>query len=53
MQGYIYVDPPSLNSRTVRAWLRLPIPHVLTLPPKPAGQKPRRAKGEGDDRQIL
>jgi TfoX/Sxy family transcriptional regulator of competence genes len=43
MAGYVRVDPPALNGRTVRAWLRLALPYVQTLPPKSAARKPRRA----------
>ena len=43
MAGYIRVAPPALNARTVQAWLRLALPYVLTLPPKSAARKPRRA----------
>jgi len=44
MAGYVRVDPPALNARTVRAWLRLALPYVQTLPSKSAARKPRRAK---------
>jgi hypothetical protein len=43
MEGYIRVDPPALNGRTVRAWSRLALPYVQTLPPKSATREPRRA----------
>ncbi len=43
MQGYVYVDPPALNERTVRSWLRLALPYVQTLPPKRAPIASRRA----------
>jgi TfoX/Sxy family transcriptional regulator of competence genes len=44
MKGYIYVDPPALNDRAVRAWLPLAVAFVQTLPAKPH-QKSRRKKG--------
>ena len=47
MEGYIYVDPPALNARALRAWIELAIAFVRTLPSKPAGTRPRRAKGKG------
>jgi len=43
MEGYVYVDPPALNERTVRSWLRLALPYVQTLPPKSAARKRPRA----------
>jgi TfoX/Sxy family transcriptional regulator of competence genes len=46
MEGYIYVDPPGLTGRAVRAWLRLAIDFVNTLPPKKSGAKRARAKGK-------
>jgi TfoX/Sxy family transcriptional regulator of competence genes len=46
MEGYIYVDPPALNDRALRAWLQLAVGFVQTLPPKPLGSKPKRAKGK-------
>jgi len=36
MDDYIYVDPPALNERAVRAWLRLAVDFVQTLPRKPS-----------------
>ena len=36
MEDYIYVDPPALNERAVRAWLRLAVDFVQTLPRKPS-----------------
>ena len=44
MEGYIYVDPPALTDRTVRAWLHLALAFVQTLPPKVPGSKPVRTK---------
>ncbi|HWZ60085.1 MAG TPA: TfoX/Sxy family protein [Gemmatimonadaceae bacterium] len=34
MADYIYVDPPALSDRSVRAWLTLALGFVRTLPPK-------------------
>jgi TfoX/Sxy family transcriptional regulator of competence genes len=45
MAGYIYVDPPALKGRAVRAWLPLAVAFVQTLPAK-ADQKSRRKKAE-------
>jgi TfoX/Sxy family transcriptional regulator of competence genes len=42
MDGYIYVDPPALNTRAVRAWIQLAVAFVGTLPPKKS--KPKQAK---------
>jgi TfoX/Sxy family transcriptional regulator of competence genes len=44
MEGYIYVDPPALTDRAVRAWLHLALAFVQTLPPKAPGAKPVRTK---------
>ncbi|HEY0768613.1 MAG TPA: TfoX/Sxy family protein [Steroidobacteraceae bacterium] len=44
MEGYVYVDPPALNERSVRSWLRLALPYVQTLPPKSAPRRRARAK---------
>jgi len=44
MEGYIYVDPPALDGRAVRAWLPLAVAFVQTLPAKPP-KKSRRKKG--------
>jgi TfoX/Sxy family transcriptional regulator of competence genes len=46
MEGYIYVDPPALTGRAVRAWLRLAIDFVQSLPAKKAGAKRARTKGK-------
>ncbi len=45
-EGYIYVDPPALTGRAVRAWLRLGVDFVQTLPPKKPGATRPRAKGK-------
>ena len=45
MDGYIHVDPPALDNRAIRAWLRLAVAFAQTLPAKPE-RKPRRTKGE-------
>jgi TfoX/Sxy family transcriptional regulator of competence genes len=41
MEGYVYIDPPALNDRSVRSWLPLAVAFVCTLPPKP-GRTPRQ-----------
>ena len=46
MEGYIRVDPPALNDRAVRAWMKLAVGFVQTLPPKTTGSRPKRAKGK-------
>ena len=35
MEGYVYVDPPALNARTVQRWVRLAV-----------ARKPRRVSGK-------
>lgn len=34
LKDYIYVDPPPADDRTVRAWLKLAVAFVETLPAK-------------------
>jgi len=34
MEDYLYVDPPGLNTRTVKSWIRLAVDFVSALPPK-------------------
>ncbi len=46
MEGYIYVDPAALNGCALEEWLQLAVSFVRTLPPKPLGPKPDRAKGK-------
>jgi TfoX/Sxy family transcriptional regulator of competence genes len=46
MEGYIYVDPPALTGSAVRAWLRLGVDFVQTLPHKKPSAKKSRAKGK-------
>jgi TfoX/Sxy family transcriptional regulator of competence genes len=46
MDGYIYVDPPALNARAVRAWIRLAVAFVQTLPPKKSAARPKQAKAK-------
>jgi len=43
MEGYVFVDPPPGDDRTLRDWLDLAVGFVKTLPPKVAKTKPRRA----------
>ena len=38
MADYIYVDPPALNARAVKSWIRLAVSFVQTLPPKKKGK---------------
>jgi len=45
MEDYIYVDPPVLTGRGVKAWLRLGLDFVRTLPPNNSGAKRARTKG--------
>jgi TfoX/Sxy family transcriptional regulator of competence genes len=44
MQGYVYADPPPSSEDAIKAWLVQALDYVRTLPPKPAGAKPKRAK---------
>lgn len=45
MEDYVYVDPPTLNDRALRAWLQLAVQFVQNLPPKPA-RKSQQTKGK-------
>ena len=45
MEGYVYVDPPALDDRGLRAWLQLAREFVQTLPAKPPAAKPGQTKG--------
>ncbi len=46
MEGYVYVDPPAVSDRAVRAMIRLALPHVKSLPPKIQRAKRTVAKGK-------
>jgi TfoX/Sxy family transcriptional regulator of competence genes len=34
LEGWVYVDPLALSARAVRAWMRLAVPYVSSLPRK-------------------
>lgn len=36
MDGYVYVDPPGLDDKAVKAQIKLAVAYVSTLPPKRA-----------------
>ena len=42
MEGYIFVDPPPSDDRSLQDWLALAVALVKTLPPKLLKSKPRR-----------
>ena len=46
MEGYVFLDPPPRDERTLRDWLELGVAFVNTLPSKPPRSTPRRAKAE-------
>lgn len=46
MDGYVYVDPPSLTGGATKQWLQMALAYVQTLPPKASGAKPARQKGK-------
>ena len=46
MAGYVFIDPPPRDERTLRDWLELGVAFVNTLPAKPARSTPRRTKTE-------
>jgi TfoX/Sxy family transcriptional regulator of competence genes len=43
MEGYVFVDPPPSDSRSLQDWLALAVGFVKTLPPKLPKSKPRRS----------
>ena len=40
MAGYVFIDPPPRDERTLRDWLELGVAFVNTLPAKPRGRRP-------------
>jgi hypothetical protein len=44
MEGYVFVDPPPSDDRSLQDWLALAVAFVTTLPPKLPRSKPHRAK---------
>jgi hypothetical protein len=42
MEGYIFVDPPPSDDRSLQDWLAPAVAFVKTLPPKLPKSKPRR-----------
>jgi TfoX/Sxy family transcriptional regulator of competence genes len=44
MEGYIFVDPPPSEDRSLQDWLALAVAFVKTLPPKLPKSKPQRTK---------
>ena len=45
MKDYVYIDPPGLDDRAVRVWLKLAIAFVKTLPAKrPRAKTAAKAK---------
>ena len=46
MEGYVFVDPPPPDDRSLQEWLALAVAFVNTLPPKLPKSKPRRAESK-------
>jgi len=46
LEGYVFVDPASLDDAALRRWINTAAAHVRTLPPKSktAAKKPGRAR---------
>jgi TfoX/Sxy family transcriptional regulator of competence genes len=44
MEGYVFVDPPPSDDRSLQDWLALAVSFVKTLPAKPPKPKPRRSR---------
>ena len=38
--GFVFIDPPPRDERTLRGWLELGLAFVNTLPPKPPRSTP-------------
>jgi TfoX/Sxy family transcriptional regulator of competence genes len=45
MEGYVFVDPPTLNDRAIKTWIQTASTFVQTLPPKGSAAKPKPKKG--------
>ena len=43
MEGYVFVDPPPADDRSLQDYLALAVAFVKTLPPKAPRSKPRRS----------
>src|SRR6516225_1460502 len=58
MEGYVFVDPPPRDDRSLQDWLELAVAFVKTLPAKPPKPKPQRTKTKeknlwrGTNRQL-
>ena len=44
MEGYVYVDPATLDMSPLKTWLDGAFAFVATLPPKPASKTARKGK---------
>jgi TfoX/Sxy family transcriptional regulator of competence genes len=44
MEGYVYVDPATLDTSALKTWLDDALVFVKTLPPKPASKTARKGK---------
>ncbi|MGC2785027.1 MAG: TfoX/Sxy family protein [Roseiarcus sp.] len=44
MEGYVYVDPATLDTSALKTWLDDAFAFVKTLPPKPASKTARKGK---------
>jgi TfoX/Sxy family transcriptional regulator of competence genes len=44
MEGYVFVDPPPTDDRSLQDWLALAVAFEKTLSPKLPKSKPRRTK---------
>jgi TfoX N-terminal domain len=42
MEGYVFVDPPPPDDRSLQEWIALAVAFVKTFPPKLSKSKPRR-----------
>jgi TfoX/Sxy family transcriptional regulator of competence genes len=46
MKDYVYIDPPGLDDRATKVWLKLAIAFVKTLPPKRPRTRTKAAKAK-------
>jgi TfoX N-terminal domain len=49
MEGYVFVDPPPHDDRSLQEWLAIALAFVNTLPPKLSKSKPRRTKTKSEN----
>lgn len=46
VEGYVFIDPHSLDDAALQDWLQIALAFARSLPPKPSVAKPERTKAE-------